>query len=186
MAQTPLPPAIARYPWLARAVHWTTVAVLVLAYGAMWLGKDLARDQAGRELVEQVHFWAGLGVLALLVLRLLLRLFYRAPPIQPAPPPPVRAAAVAGHLALYVLLLLQPLLGLLTLADEDELLVLPGGGAFAPGTTVLADWADRLGKVEDLHETVALVLLTVVAVHAAAALWHHFGRRDSTLRRMLW
>jgi cytochrome b561 len=93
---------------------------------------------------------------------------------------------VAGHLALYVLLLLQPLLGLLTLADEDELLVLPGGGAFAPGTTILADWADRLGKVEDLHETVALVLLAVVAVHALAALWHHFARRDTTLRRMLW
>lgn len=179
-------PQIARYPWLARAVHWTTVAVLALAYLAMWVGKDLAPDRAGRDVVEQVHFWAGLCVLGLLGLRLLLRLFYRAPPIQPPPPAPVRVAAVAGHLALYALLLLQPLLGLLTLADEDELLLLPGGGAFAPATTVLADWADRLGRVEDLHETVALVLLTVIAVHALAALWHHYGRRDTTLRRMLW
>jgi cytochrome b561 len=41
-------------------------------------------------------------------------------------------------------------------------------------------------KGDDLHETVALVLLTLIVVHALAAFWHHYGRRDSTLRRMLW
>lgn len=175
-----------RYPWLARFVHWATVALLALVYAAMWLGKDLAGDRAGRELVEQMHFWAGLTVLGLLVLRLLLRLSYRAPPVQPALPATMRTAAVAGHLALYALLLLQPLLGLLTLADEDEALWLPGGSTFAPGAGILGDWADRLGKVEDLHETVALVLFAVIAVHALAAFWHHYARRDDTLRRMLW
>jgi cytochrome b561 len=36
-----------------------------------------------------------------------------------------------------------------------------------------------------VHETVFLVLVTVAALHALAALFHHFVRKDDTLRRML-
>ena len=36
-----------------------------------------------------------------------------------------------------------------------------------------------------MHGTVALVLLAFIAVHACAALYHHFIRRDNVLRNML-
>jgi cytochrome b561 len=38
---------------------------------------------------------------------------------------------------------------------------------------------------EEVHEAVFAVLVTVAVVHALAALYHHFWRRDDTLRRML-
>jgi cytochrome b561 len=38
---------------------------------------------------------------------------------------------------------------------------------------------------EEVHEAVFAVLVTVAAVHALAALYHHFWRKDDTLRRML-
>jgi superoxide oxidase len=38
---------------------------------------------------------------------------------------------------------------------------------------------------EDPHETGASVGYGLVGLHAAAALSHHFLRRDDTLRRML-
>ena len=38
---------------------------------------------------------------------------------------------------------------------------------------------------EEVHEWLARLLVTVAIVHASAALYHHFGRRDDVLRRML-
>ena len=37
----------------------------------------------------------------------------------------------------------------------------------------------------EAHEWLAYALIAVVAVHAAAALYHHFVLRDTVLRRML-
>ena len=39
--------------------------------------------------------------------------------------------------------------------------------------------------MEGVHETLAYVLLGLVALHAAAALKHHFIQRDEVLARML-
>ena len=36
-----------------------------------------------------------------------------------------------------------------------------------------------------LHLALGLALIALVGLHVAAALHHHFGRRDDTLRRML-
>jgi len=36
-----------------------------------------------------------------------------------------------------------------------------------------------------VHEALFAVLATVALVHALAALYHHFWRKDDTLRRML-
>jgi cytochrome b561 len=36
-----------------------------------------------------------------------------------------------------------------------------------------------------VHEVLFAVLATVAVVHALAALYHHFWRKDETLRRML-
>jgi len=40
-------------------------------------------------------------------------------------------------------------------------------------------------SIGKLHETVANAILLVAALHAAAALFHHYVLRDSTLRHML-
>ena len=40
-------------------------------------------------------------------------------------------------------------------------------------------------KLHDIHVTVAEVFYWVIGLHILAALWHHFGRRDDTLKRML-
>jgi cytochrome b561 len=39
--------------------------------------------------------------------------------------------------------------------------------------------------VEDLHETVANIVLIVAGLHALAALAHHYFMRDGVLKRML-
>jgi cytochrome b561 len=37
----------------------------------------------------------------------------------------------------------------------------------------------------EVHETVGFLLLGLIALHASAALYHHFWRRDGTLEAML-
>ncbi len=51
---------------------------------------------------------------------------------------------------------------------------------------------DPIGKNEALapvlssiHFWSAMALIALIVVHASAALWHHFSRRDGTLERML-
>ena len=45
---------------------------------------------------------------------------------------------------------------------------------------------EALGEVfEELHEGLVTALVFLLALHVAAALWHHFFKRDRVLLRML-
>ena len=39
--------------------------------------------------------------------------------------------------------------------------------------------------MKELHETAGSVGYWLIGLHAAAALFHHYGMRDDTLKRML-
>ena len=83
---------------------------------------------------------------------------------------------------LYALLLIQPILGLLqTNAYGDRV------NLFFLGRLPALIGQDRpLAKqLLAVHETVGLLLLGLLALHASAALYHHFWRRDDTLEAML-
>jgi cytochrome b561 len=56
----------------------------------------------------------------------------------------------------------------------------------------LVPWPDLVkpdaglgGVFEICHEQLVTLLLALLCIHVAAALWHHFVRRDATLKRML-
>ena len=145
------------------ALHWL-VAVLVVA---TWLthegmgGALRARMQAGEVSLgsSPLHVWLGLSVLALVVVRLVLRLV-RGWPAPLATSPIEARAATWGHWLLYVLLV----------------------GVPAGGTVVWFLGQPSLGEV---HELGGNVLLILAGGHAALALGHHYIRKDGTLRRML-
>jgi len=40
-------------------------------------------------------------------------------------------------------------------------------------------------SLKEIHETIGTVGYYLVGLHAAAALFHHYGMRDNTLPRML-
>jgi len=84
--------------------------------------------------------------------------------------------------ALYALLLTQPILGLLyTNAHGDRVNLF-----FLGALPALIGLERPLAKqLLEVHETVGLLLLGLIALHALAALYHHFWRRDETLEAML-
>ena len=79
-------------------------------------------------------------------------------------------------------MLTQPILGLLwtnAYGDRVNLFFLGQLPALIGRDRPLAR---QLGEV---HETVGFLLLGLIALHASAALYHHFWRRDGTLEAML-
>lgn len=161
-----------RFGLPSRLIHWTIAALVGLA----WLSGQVAEGGFGRGL----HMGLGALVLGASLLRLLWRVVNRAPPTPPGTPDWQAKAAVAGHLALYALTLAVPLAGLFDRWARGRPVslfgILPVPAPFTPPFGRL--WGE-------VHELAANLLLLVVALHVAAALWHHLILRDGVLRRML-
>lgn len=93
-----------------------------------------------------------------------------------------QALAKAAHLALYALLIVIPLLGvLLTWLRGDAL-------SFFGLFTIPAPFSpdrDTARSIKAVHSLLANGILILVGIHSLAALWHHFVRKDDVLKRML-
>lgn len=175
--------ASARYTRTQRALHWLSVLAITVAYVAIEVRGDLPRTHAWRPFVTQLHFWAGLCVLAMVPWRLALRWRRPAPAIVPASGALATRLASITHALMYAVLLVQPVLGMLAAAGGGKAIVVPLLGLALPGLIGASDAAEK--RFEEWHEDLGELFYYAIALHVAAALWHHFGRRDNTLRRML-
>jgi cytochrome b561 len=183
MAASAPPATEARDAWgrFSIGLHWLSFALVLLAAGIGLLMSDLATSPTKLS-VYALHKSLGLSILALTALRLAWRLVERRPAALPAVPRWQGALARLTHFALYALLLLVPFSGWWFNSTAGfplrwfGLFALPALGHF-----------DRALKQQarDTHELLFWVLAATVALHAAAALWHHYRLRDRTLARML-
>jgi cytochrome b561 len=131
----------------------------------------------------QGHFWTGLAIWLLLWWRLALRARAGAPPIAPPLPDWQAWPSRVLHLALYLFLVAMPLLGLATAWSDGKSLYLPFTGIALPA--LLPTDRGLAHQLEDLHGSIGEAFYWVIGLHVAAALYHHWWRRDDTLRRML-
>ncbi|KVE36355.1 cytochrome b [Burkholderia sp. TSV86] len=168
----------ARYNRPAVFFHWAIFVLVALAYLAIEIRGPKGSDS--RVFWSNVHLFAGTLVLTLAVLRIVWRFVSRAPQALPQSAW-LSVLAKITHVALYVFIVAQPLLGIM---------LLNFGGK--PVTLAWVDWSftlfgpnpDLRPLVKEVHETVGNVFYYVIGLHALAALWHHFVKRDATLRRM--
>lgn len=174
-------PSPTRYSGLSIAMHWLMALLLVAVYACIELKGNFPKGSEPRELLKHWHFMLGLGVFALVWLRLLGRLLHKTPAISPAPPAWQTGVAHLMHLALYVLMIGMPLLGWLLLNAEGK--PAPFFGLELP---LLVDKDPVLAeRLEELHEFGAVAGYWLIGLHAAAGLFHHYFSRDNTLTRML-
>lgn len=171
-----------RYAVAGITLHWLTLLLVAAAYASIELREAFPKGSDPREALKALHFSLGLGVLLLMALRLGLHaLAGPAPAIVPAPAAWERASATAMHLALYALMLGLPLAGWAVLSAEGKDVAF-FGLALPPLVGTGESAAERL---EELHEAAGTAGYFLIGLHAAAALFHHYLRRDNTLRRML-
>lgn len=172
-----------RVPGRPRALvvmHWLTALFLALA-AALILARDEVDGRGLRLWLLEGHRHVGLLVLLLFLTRVAYRFRVGKLPSEGTTSALIRLAAGSTHIALYALLLIQPLLGW-ALSDAE------GKPVHFFGITLpalVASDDDLADSLTVWHQDVAWVLLALIVLHAGAALWHHFVLRDRTLRRML-
>ena len=86
------------------------------------------------------------------------------------------------HAALYVLLAVNPILGWMNASARDWKITVFGLFQLPPLVAARSPIGRQAG---DVHQFLAWVLLALIGLHVAAALYHFFVRHDSVLPRML-
>lgn len=169
------------YDPVMRAVHWTTLVLVTATFVAIWLADPDIVGSYVRQ-VTHIHRSLGLTVAALTIFRLGWRWRARIPALPGDLPRVQKLAARSTERLIYVLLFSQPLVGLLytnAYGIRVNLFLLVEFPAVIGKDRALAA---QLGAV---HSFLGYALLAMIGLHAAAALFHHFIRRDDVLNTML-
>lgn len=170
-----------RHHLLTITLHWLTLMLLMVGLAAV-LSRELTDDRALRLLLLDVHRSAGLLILVTVGLRLLTRWPLAAHRVNADLPAALHLASRLGHTALYLGLLAIPMLGWALSSARGQPVQLLG---LLPLPALLERNRDLAETLESWHENVAWVLIGLASIHAIAALWHHYFRKDDVLRSML-
>ena len=167
---------MAQYSKRMVIIHWLTVALVIVAW---YFGHELdeARHEEGATLAGYIaHAMVG-GTILLLTL---LRLFFRR---QDGTPPPMGDTlldkmAKGVHHILYLLLLVLPASGVMTIATSKV-----GNALMAWDATLLPKKFSGVAA-HGVHEMLVTVLIVLGVLHVLGALKHQFIMKDGLMERM--
>jgi len=164
-----------------RTLHWLMAAII---FAALALGVWAVYLKPGTPLrvdLLTVHKSLGVTALALIVLRIVVRLATRAPAYRPPLSRLNRIAAAAAHGLLYVVMVTLPLSGYVHSSAGGH--SFNWFGLFRVPDLVAPNKQTDAGSGQ-AHHFFAWVIAALLAAHVLAALWHGFVRRDGVLQRM--
>jgi len=169
------------YDVAARVLHWTT-AVLVLFL--LPLGVVIANRWGGewKDWLYNLHRSIGTVLMLVILIRVGYRLTHQPLPLPDEIPLSQRRASRVVHWALYTLLVLQPFVGWAGSSAFPAPVIVFGLfnlPMIAPADRALSD------QLLLVHRTIGLTIACFVTVHIAAAIYHHFVRKDGVLMRMI-
>lgn len=152
------------YSRIQIALHWIIFLLIALQYlfhDSIVEAWDTLRDGGEPAFSSLVagHVFGGLLILALVIWRLALRLTRGAPPLPAEEPAPLKLVAQLTHLGLYALMLLMPVTGALA-------------------------WFGGIGQMAGAHGLLRLLLLALVALHLAGALYQQLVLKTDIMSRM--
>lgn len=173
------------YSRVARTLHWLTVALI-----AVQLPVGLYMTYRGNTLnvwdkvtggLYNGHKLLGVTILLVVLWRLVYRLTRGAPPPEPTIEPWQRVASSLNHWGMYLLAICVPVAGYVGISlfpalDIFGLFSLPG---------VVAPDKEAAKTVFFVHGVLARLLVLLILIHVAAALFHYFVRKDNVLARMI-
>jgi cytochrome b561 len=167
----------------ARALHWIGAALVLflIAYG--WWMTHMP-ERAARLGHYHLHSIVGMYFVLLLALRFAWRAMDTTPSQPAAAKPWERLSANAGHAALYALMAGVVGSGWALWSAFPRRAPIEVLGVRIPYLFAEPDRAIST-VAEDVHKYLSYALLAVIVIHVAAALRHHFVKRNDVLRRML-
>ena len=175
-----------RYSLAARLIHWIMAAGFAFMWACGYVMTTLVEDDSPlEEVLFGLHISTGVTLLALLAVRIGVRLASPPPPLPTAIRPVERVGARLGHAALYALPAVVITVGWFEVDAGGH-----GVAWFGVGMPKVFPTLETLGgyEVEDaaasVHKWLAYTMLGVAAVHVAAVAKHRWIDRHDLLRRM--
>ena len=169
-----------RYDNVQIALHWLIALLIFAAFPLGIYMADLKPSPATLKLFSY-HKWLGVTIFFLVAIRLGWRASHPVLPPIAGIPRWQEITSIAIHHSLYLLMVVIPLSGWLMSSAA-------GYPTVWLGLVQLPDLLDKnkeLGEtLGEIHETLNLIMLALVVVHAAAAIKHHFIDKDGLLQRM--
>jgi cytochrome b561 len=168
-----------RFSPLQRALHWI-MAVCIIAM--LFIGVGMVSTVMPQYVpLVTTHRTLGIAILALAIVRLVVRFARGAPPLPANLPEPMRLAAHLSHYVLYALMIAMPLIGwgMLSAANYPVMLL---GGIRLPAILPQSDALHAL--LWNAHVYLAFAFFVVILMHLAAALFHALVRRDGVFEAM--
>jgi cytochrome b561 len=169
-----------RYATVSVCLHWLMALMFIAVYSTIELRVIFPRGSDDRELIKTAHFLLGLSVFVLVWLRILARVV-TATPNRESYGKFQTYLSRSVFFALYGLMIIMPLLGWSIVSAEGHIINILG---FELPTLIDTD-KELAHDIENIHETLGKVGYGLVALHATAALGHHYIKKDDTLKRML-
>ena len=169
-----------RYDLTAQALHWATAIAIVAAFILIQVVEGMPKGPE-RSAMMALHKSFGVLAFALVVVRAVWRHISR-PPVPPAMPGWMESASRYTHAALYALMVLVPLVGMVMSWAGGRPIVF--FNLFTLPNLVPESQALKKGA-EEVHELLGNLILILAGLHAAAALVHQYVLKDGLLTRML-
>ncbi len=169
------------YTVSARILHWVT-AVLVLSMIPFGLLMVRMKEGPTQDLLFNLHRSIGAILLPIVLIRLIYRIKNPPLPLPPDVPMLQRGAAHATHWLLYLLLIVQPIVGWIATSAYGAIIsvfLLFDLPAIWSKNEALAE------KLFALHQFIGFAMAALICAHIGAALFHHFIYRDRVLMRMI-
>jgi cytochrome b561 len=182
------------YGIIAKSFHWLCAALFAISYTSIYYRNLFADTEFQTWIAIQLHMSVGISFLGIIVLRLIWRSVDKsvcADGINRLH----RFSIKLGHLLLYLVMIMMPSTGLLSLV-----IYLSNGGGhidfffmhnleFSFLSSALSSFEIAISKVEnassEIHETIGrFVASTLILGHITAALTHHYVLRDNTLQKI--
>lgn len=171
--------AVSRYHPLLVALHWLIAVLIIAALILGVFGLALAPNADPHKIDRlEIHMAGGMLILLLMAIRFVVRLLTAHPPPSATGSPFLDHLAPITHYGFYILVPLMVGTGYATgiLAGLPAIVFARSG---APLPTNFLIYPTFIA-----HGLLAVLLTGVIGLHAAAALWHQFARKDRLFRRM--
>lgn len=176
----PLKNTYAAYGSVAKFFHWLIFLLLFIMIVFGYFLDDIPKEYKSE--AYNIHKLTGLSILTLM----LLRLFWAVNNVKPLMPATMNIVesflAKTAHYVLYVIVIAMPLTGWIGSSAAGRL---PHIGNYTLPLPLIPQDKALVAASFDMHSVLAITIICLVSLHALAAFYHHFVKKDDVLKRML-
>ena len=165
-----------KYGLISIIFHWMMALIIIATF---ILGLNLKHNFQYYYEVLALHNSLGITILLLAILRVAWR-FFNIKPTQLPNKVILMKLATLTHIFFYIIFFTLPITGYLLTNLQGDVVLFYGYSL----PEILEQNRGLKNYVHTIHDYVGNILLILFSLHVLGALYHHFIKKDNTLRRI--